>query len=85
MKNPCEDNCILRVVCTEVCNSKNNYGILLKTAVEQNTHFKRTSMGHKRIIGRTRNHTKYDGMLTRHGLDLMEIKQRKQQKEGQNV
>lgn len=84
MKNPCEDDCILKVVCTEECGTKRNYGILLKAAVEQNTYFKRTSLGGKRIIGRTRHHNKYEKMLAKHGSDLIKIKARKQKKEDQH-
>jgi hypothetical protein len=85
MKNPCEDDCILRVVCTEECDSKKNYGILLKNAVEQNTYFEVTPMGGRNIRRRTQDCRKYDLMLFQHGTDLIEIRKRRQQKEGQNI
>ena len=32
MKNPCDDDCIVKAMCTEVCDEKTNYGNLVKQA-----------------------------------------------------
>jgi len=34
MKNPC-DNCIIKVNCTEICEPKKNYEVLLERGVDQ--------------------------------------------------
>jgi len=32
MKNPCDDDCLVQPMCTEVCDEKTNYGKLLEQA-----------------------------------------------------
>jgi hypothetical protein len=75
MKDPCKDNCIIRVVCTQVCNKKINYGILIKNALEQNIIYK--TKGERRIQVRTPQYQKYSRLLGDYARDLIEIENRK--------
>lgn len=83
MKNPCEDNCILRVVCTEACDAKKNYEALLSNAIEVNSQV--LSRHGRGRIGISSNYGKYTNMKLRHNAEMTRIRSRKQRKEGGNV
>jgi len=84
MKDPCEDNCILRAVCTEVCSAKENYGVLIVNAIEQNSIYKK-NRNRKVLIGITPKYEKWIKRADKFRKDIINIQNRKIRKEGTDV
>jgi hypothetical protein len=78
MKNPC-DICICKVMCTEICQEKENYLTLIKHAIIQNSHLKRG------IRISNHNSRKYLKMQQQHYSDTAQIYVRNFNKKGGNV
>lgn len=77
IKNPCEQDCILRVVCTEPCDAKKNYETLLKTAIDRNS-TRKTNNGYLYVS--YSKYCEYCSSLTNHKNDLLKIKTRRRSK-----
>lgn len=67
MKNPCE-NCVVGMVCSEICPPKENYGKLIKQGYKQ--HFKTLKLGNEQYRKKF-NH--YSVLLEKHRTDLARI------------
>jgi len=86
MKNPCEDDCVIRVVCTEVCYKKINYGMLIKNALEQNSIYRKSITNyHCYLAGTSDQYYHYYHLMEKYKQDLEKIKNRKRKKEGYDV